>query len=139
MESITRASGAARGVGREFREFLLKQNVVALAAGVVIGAAVGKVVTGIVDDLVMPIVGIVLPGQAEWREASLALPAGQAIRYGDLLGRILDFAIVAAVVFLVLKTFVRPAPPPALTRSCPLCLETIPAAARRCRACGADV
>ncbi|MGC3996800.1 MAG: large conductance mechanosensitive channel protein MscL [Anaeromyxobacter sp.] len=128
-----------RSFGHEFREFLLKQNVVALAAGVIIGGAVGKVVSGVVDDVIMPIVGMLLPGGTEWRESVLELAGGQSIKYGDLLGRIVDFVIIASVVFLVLKAFVRPPPPGAPTKVCPACLETIPQAARRCRACTSDV
>jgi len=141
LEGATKATQAARSVAKEFREFLLKQNVVALAAGVVIGAAIGKVVSGIVDDLIMPVVGVMLPGQGEWRHAVLPIGSGNAIAYGDLLGRLVDFGIVAFVVFLVLKAFVKPAPATAAptTRSCPECLETIPASARRCRACGSVV
>lgn len=134
------AGGAARGFAREFHEFLLKQNVIALAAGVVIGAAVGKVVTGVVEDVVMPIVGLVLPAGA-WREAKLSIGGTNAILYGDLIGRLVDFSVVALVVFLILRAIVRTPPSSAApaTRSCPLCLETIPAAARRCRACASDL
>ena len=118
-----------------FREFLLKQNALALAIGVVIGAAVGRVVSGIVDDVIMPIVGLALPG-GEWRNAAIALPRGNAIKYGDLLGRFLDFIIVALVVYLVTKAILeKPAPPPPDTKTCPQCLEVVPAAAKRCRAC----
>ncbi|HEX4803441.1 MAG TPA: MscL family protein, partial [Myxococcaceae bacterium] len=80
----------------EFKAFLLKQNALALAIGVVIGAAVGKVVSGIVDDLIMPIIGIILPG-GEWRNAQLPLLGTNAIKYGDLIGRLIDFVIVSAV------------------------------------------
>jgi large conductance mechanosensitive channel len=141
IESAAKATGVARNVVKEFREFLLKQNVVALAAGVVIGAAIGKVVSGIVDDVIMPIVGMLLPGGGEWRQAQLLLDGQNAIKWGDLLGKIVDFGIVAFVVFLVLKAFVRPAAPSSApaTRSCPECMEIIPAAARRCRACGSGV
>ena len=117
----------------EFKTFLLKQNALALAIGVIIGAAVGKVVSGLVDDLIMPIVGVILPG-GEWRNAQLQLFGGNAIKYGDLIGRLIDFFIVAAVVFLIVKAFIREGPPPP-TKTCPQCLETIPAAAKRCRAC----
>ncbi|HKC61277.1 MAG TPA: large conductance mechanosensitive channel protein MscL [Myxococcales bacterium] len=118
-----------------FREFLLKQNALALAIGVVIGAAVGRVVSGIVDDVIMPVVGLALPG-GEWRNAAIALPRGNAIKYGDLAGRLLDFLIVALVVYLVTKAILeKPAPPPPDTKTCPQCLEIVPAAARRCRAC----
>jgi large conductance mechanosensitive channel len=123
---------------KEFREFLLKQNAFALAVGVVIGAAIGKVVSGIVEDVVMPIVGLVLPG-GEWRNAQIVLSGQNAIKYGDLVGRIIDFFVVAVVVFLLIKAFLeKPAAAPA-TKSCPQCLELIPAAARKCRACGSQV
>ncbi|WP_242355528.1 MULTISPECIES: large conductance mechanosensitive channel protein MscL [unclassified Anaeromyxobacter] len=129
------------GFAKEFREFLLKQNVVALAAGVVIGAAIGKVVSGIVELVVMPIVGLLLPGQNEWRQMKLEIGRGNAIGYGEVLGRLLEFGVIALVVFLVLKAFVRAPPPaaPSPTKACPQCLETIPAAARRCRACTSEV
>ena len=120
---------------RGFQEFLLKQNALALAVGVVIGAAVGRVVSGIVDDVIMPIVGLARPGW-EWRNAAIALPRGNAIQYGDLLGRFLDFLIVEVVVYLVTKAILeKPATPPPDTKTCPQCLEVVPAAARRCRAC----
>jgi len=135
---VTDAARRTGSLAKEFREFLLKQNVVALAAGVVIGAAIGKVVSGIVELVVMPIVGLLLPGQNEWRELKLAIGGGNAIGYGEVLGRLLEFGIIALVVFLVLKAFVK-APPAAPTKACPQCLETIPIAARRCRACASEV
>jgi large conductance mechanosensitive channel len=123
---------------REFREFLLKQNAFALAIGVVIGAAIGKVVSGIVDDVVMPIVGLALPG-GEWRNAQFVLSGQNAIKYGDLAGRFVDFLLIALVVFLLSKAFLeKPAAAPA-TKSCPQCLEAIPAAAKKCRACASPV
>lgn len=133
------ASRRAGGLAKEFREFLLKQNVIALAAGVVIGAAIGKVVSGIVELVVMPVVGLLLPGQDEWRQAKLDIGGGNAIGYGEVMGRLIEFGIIALVVFLVLKAFVRAPPPSAPTKACPQCLETIPAAALRCRACTSEV
>jgi large conductance mechanosensitive channel len=121
----------------EFRDFLVKQNAIALAIGVIIGAAVGKVVSGIVDDLVMPLVGVVLPG-GDWRSAEIHLSAQNALKYGDLLGRLIDFVLVAAVVFLLTKILIEKKAEPA-TKSCPECLEAIPLAARKCRACGSAV
>jgi large conductance mechanosensitive channel len=123
---------------KEFREFLLKQNALALAIGVIIGAAVGKVVSGIVEDVLMPVIGLVLPG-GEWRSAQFALSGQNAIKYGDLFGRIVDFFFIAVVVFLLAKAFLeKPAAAPA-TKSCPECLEAIPAAAKKCRACASAV
>ena len=119
---------------QQFREFLLKQNAFALALGVIIGAAIGKVVSGIVEDVLMPIVGLVLPG-GEWRAAQLTLSGQNAIKYGDLAGRFVDFLFVALVVFLLTKAFLeKPAAPPA-SKTCPECLEAVPLGARKCRAC----
>lgn len=98
-----------------FREFVTKQNAMALAVGVIIGAAVGKVVSAIVDDLVMPIVGLMLPS-GDWREAKIVLSHGvdaagkateNAIRYGHLIGTVIDFFIIMAVVYLLVRTVVR--------------------------------
>ena len=123
---------------KEFREFLLKQNAFALAIGVIIGAAIGKVVSGIVEDVLMPLIGLVLPG-GEWRNAQLVLSGQNAIKYGDLAGRIVDFLVIALVVFLLAKALLeKPAAAPA-TKSCPECLEAIPVAARKCRACASPV
>jgi large conductance mechanosensitive channel len=135
-EAGAKAAAAAKGMVAEFKAFLVKNNVLALAVGVVIGAAVGKVVSGIVDDIIMPIVGVLMPG-GEWRSAEVVLSGKNAIKYGDLLGRLIDFTIVAAVVFFILKAFIReqkPAPA-APTKTCPQCLETVPEAAKKCRAC----
>jgi large conductance mechanosensitive channel len=132
---------AARSHLAGFREFLLKQNALALAVGVVIGGAIGKVVSGIVDDVIMPIVGVILPG-GEWRSAQFVLSGENAIKYGDLIGRIVDFVIVAAVVYFLTKAILERNPPAAATpttRTCPECLDPIPIAARKCRACGSSV
>ncbi|MFL5246991.1 MAG: large conductance mechanosensitive channel protein MscL [Myxococcales bacterium] len=122
----------------EFKEFLLKQNALALAVGVIIGAAMGRVVSGVVDDLIMPVVGLVLPG-GDWRTAQVTLSGNNAIKYGDLVGRIIDFAIVSAVVFAILKLVLEKPPPPETTKTCPQCLEPIPLLAKRCRACASPV
>ncbi|MCA1829068.1 MAG: large conductance mechanosensitive channel protein MscL [Myxococcales bacterium] len=122
----------------DFRAFLLKQNAFALAIGVIIGAAMGRVVSGLVDDVLMPIVGLVMPG-GDWRNAQLTLSGANAIKYGDLIGRLLDFVIVAAVVYALIKAFLEKEAPAPATRTCPECLEAIPIGARRCRACGSAV
>ena len=126
-----------RKLAGEFQEFLVKQNALALAVGVIIGAAIGKVVSGLVDDVIMPILGLVLPG-GDWRNAQLVISGNNAIKYGDLVGRIVDFVIVALVVFMIVKGLLEK-PPPASTKECPQCLETIPLGAKRCRACTSPV
>jgi large conductance mechanosensitive channel len=126
------------GMVAQFKHFLLKQNALALAIGVIIGGAIGKVVTGIVEDIFMPIISLVMPGGG-WREAELHLTHTAAIKYGDLLGRFIDFTIISGVVFLVLRIALADQlkEPPAAepTKVCPECLEKIPLAARRCKAC----
>lgn len=130
----------------EFREFLLKTNALALAIGVIIGGAVGKLVGSLVNDIIMPLIGVIIPGGA-WRELKMVLstnPDGtpaNAITYGSFLGFVVDFVIIAFVVFMVTKSLMKPPPPaPAPeTKTCPACLETIPKGATKCRACASPV
>jgi large conductance mechanosensitive channel len=94
----------------------------------------------------MPVIGVLLPGGA-WREMSVVLnqkPDGSpanAITYGAFMGNIVDFIIVAAVVFMITKALLKPAPAaaPAPTKECPECKEIVPAAARKCRACASAI
>jgi large conductance mechanosensitive channel len=122
---------------QEFKNFALKGNVVDLAVGVVIGGAFGKIVSALVDDLIMPLVGALLPGQ-EWRDFALT---PLKFKVGHLLGAVLDFVIIAAVLFVVVQKLLgvlrKHEPAKVTTKSCPECLETIPLMARRCRACTA--
>ena len=127
---------------KEFKEFLLKTNAFALAIGIIIGGAIGKVVSSIVADLLMPVVGLVLPGGA-WREFQIPLVTDatgkvtSAVNVGSFMGVVVDFVIIGFVVFLITSRLMKPAPAPPgpPTKTCGECLEVIPAAARRCRAC----
>lgn len=92
----------------EFREFLNKHNVVGLAVAVVIGAAVGKLVTALVSDLVMPIIGTLTP-QGNWREAILQIGSVK-LAIGDFIGAFIDFVIIAAVIFFIVKILVKEMP-----------------------------
>lgn len=83
---------------KEFREFAIKGNIMDLAIGVVIGGAFGKIITALVGDLVMPLINPVIPG-GDWR----SIEVGPHIKIGDFAGTILDFVIVAAAIFLVVK------------------------------------
>jgi len=128
---------------REFREFLVKQNALALAVAVIIGAAIGKVVSSIVDDVINPIIGLALPG-GSWRDARIVLTRAtdatgkvveNSVNYGHLIGAIVDFVIIALVVFLIIKyALPKPEAAPA-TKECPQCKTLIPATATRCHAC----
>ncbi len=127
---------------REFREFLLKQNALALAVGVITGAALGRVVTSLVSDLLMPILSLGMPA-GDWRAAKIVLsqsvgPDGKAVvnalNYGAFMGTVVDFTIVSFAVFLIVRQFLKPSPG-APTRTCQFCREVVPAEATRCRAC----
>jgi large conductance mechanosensitive channel len=133
----------------EFRGFLTKTNALALAVGVIIGAAVGNVVSAMAADILMPIVSFFLPG-GDWRTARIILTTAtdangkvteNAILYGHFAGTVLDFVIVSLVIFLIVRSLVKPVPAGAAEpmRKCPECLEMIPEAARRCRACATAV
>jgi large conductance mechanosensitive channel len=128
---------------KEFKGFLVKQNALALAIGVIIGAAVGKVVTSIAEDVINPIIGLLLPG-GSWRDAKIVLahgvdaagkPTVTGITYGHLIGSLVDFLVIALVVFLIVKAFLPKPGEAAPTKECPQCKELIPAAATRCKAC----
>jgi large conductance mechanosensitive channel len=132
-----------------FKDFLLKNNVAALAVAVIVGGAVGKVVSSLAADILMPLIGMVLP-TGDWRAAKLVLsktvgPDGKeainAINYGTFFGSVVDFIIIAFVVYMMTKALIKeaPAPPPAPTKDCPRCKEAIALAATKCKFCTADV
>jgi large conductance mechanosensitive channel len=125
---------------KEFRDFAAKGNVIDLAVAVVIGQAFGKIVSALVADLFMPLVGAVLPG-GDWREFTVT-PLN--LKIGSVLGATLDFLVVAAVLFLVTVKLMgalkkKDAPAAPTTKKCNECLEEIPLAAKRCRACTSPV
>ncbi|HEY3283652.1 MAG TPA: large conductance mechanosensitive channel protein MscL [Armatimonadota bacterium] len=131
---------------QEFKAFLTKSNALALAIGVIIGAATGKVVTALVEDVLMPVLGLLLPA-GDWREAKVVLKTAtdahgkvteNAIQYGHLIGTVIDFLLIALIVFLIARALLKPAPAPA-TKDCPECLEAVPQGARKCRACGSSL
>ena len=130
-------------MAREFKDFLVKQNALALAVAVIIGAAIGKVVSSIVDDVINPVLGLALPG-GSWREARIVLSrttdatgkvVENGIQYGHLLGALVDFVIIGLVIFMIIK-YALPKPEAApSTKECPQCQTLIPAASTRCSAC----
>jgi len=139
----------------DFKKFAFKGNVVDLAVGVIIGASFGKIVSALVADLVMPLVALVLPS-GDWRTQGWVLKVATdpkdnvVIKYGDFIGTVLDFFVVALVLFMVVSRLVKaaesrlvgPSPaadaPPA-TRECPACCESVPAKASRCKFCTSEL
>ena len=116
----------------EFKAFLLKNNVTSVAVAFILGAAVGKMVSALVADLIMPVIGMLSAGR-EWRQIAFQL-GGSKFLIGDFLGSILDFSVVALVVFLITKSLLKPAPSPE-TKTCPFCLEILAKGATRCKFC----
>src|SRR5262245_1195941 len=125
----------------EFKAFLTKSNALALAIGVIIGAAMGKVVTALTSDILMPVIGLILP-KGDWREANIVLTrsvdaAGKetvnAIKYGDFLGSVVDFVLIALAAFLLTKALLRPAPEVPV-KTCPYCKEKNDEEASKCKA-----
>ena len=142
---------------KEFREFIARGNVIDLAVGVIIGAAFGKIVTTLVEGVLMPPIGLAL-GRIDFSslfyvlDSSRGVPASLAdaktkgipvLAYGQLMNDVVNFLIVAAAVFLLVKQVNRikssvdkPAPAAsASTRECPYCASTISIKAKRCPQC----
>ena len=119
-----------------FKEFLFKNNVLALAVAVIVGGAVGKVVTSLAQDIIMPVVSPLLPS-GEWRTAQIMIGKA-AIKWGSFLGNVVDFLIIAFIVYLLTKALIKEPPPPA-AKTCPRCRETIAVEANKCKFCTADI
>jgi large conductance mechanosensitive channel len=130
---------------KDFRQFLLRGNLVDLAIAVVVGAAFGAVVTALVSDLVTPLIAAI-GGEPDFGALDFTIN-GSRFAYGDFLNALLSFVIVAAVVFFfvvkpvnALLDRMRTEPPvEEHTRACPACLSQIPRAARRCAFCTEEV
>jgi large conductance mechanosensitive channel len=133
----------------DFKKFAFKGNVVDLAVGVVIGSAFGKIVSALVADLIMPVVSLILPS-GDWRSNGLVLRHAPdpkddvVIKYGDFAGAVLDFLVIALVLFIVVSRLLRaaegrlsgPKPVEAPTnKECPFCCEAVPIKATRCKFC----
>ena len=136
---------------KEFRDFVMRGNVLDLAVAVIIGGAFGKIVTSFVNDIIMPPIGLLLGGVdftnlfislngKTYASLDAAKTAGAAtVNYGLFLNTVIDFVIVAFVIFLIIKSVSRlqkPAPvADPTTKECPYCMSTISIKAKRCPHC----
>ncbi len=135
---------------KEFKEFALKGNVLDLAVAVIIGGAFGKIVNSLVEDVIMPPIGLLLGkvdfsdlyinlSGKEWASLDAAKAAGAPIiRYGIFLNQTFTFLVVAFAVFLLVKQvnrFKRAPEPTPTTRECPFCCSSVPRQATRCPQC----
>jgi large conductance mechanosensitive channel len=93
-----------KGLIAEFKDFIGKAGVLGLAIGFIMGTAIGKVVTALVQDLIMPVPGAFIPG-GDWRKGVITIPVGNGMSFGigDFVGVIIDFLIIAMVIFLIAK------------------------------------
>jgi large conductance mechanosensitive channel len=133
-------------VVKGFKEFLLKNNVLALAVAVIVGGAVGRVVSSLAADLIMPLISLVLPS-GEWRAAKLVLSKTvgtdgkevvNSLNYGTFFGTVVDFLIIAFIVYMITKSLIKEAPA-APSKNCPRCKEAVAVDATKCKFCTADI
>lgn len=136
---------------KEFKEFIMRGNVVDLAVAVIIGGAFGKIVTSFVEDVLMPPIGLALGkvdfsnlfinlSGRDYASVTAAKAAGAAtLNYGIFLNQIINFLIIAFAIFLLIKQLNRlPTPAPA-TKDCPYCLSAVPLKATKCAHCTSDL
>lgn len=137
--------GEKRPMGKEFRDFVLRGNVIDLAVAVVIGAAFGAVVTALVEDFITPLIAAI-GGQPDFSTLDFKIN-DSVFKYGHFINALIAFVIVAAVIFFfvvkpmnMLLARARPGIDEAVsTKKCPECLSDIPLEARRCAFCTSDV
>jgi large conductance mechanosensitive channel len=137
----------------EFKKFVARGNVLDLAVAVIIGGAFGAIVTSLVNDVIMPPIGLVL-GHVDFKELFLPLngqsyatlaaaktAAAPVIAYGQFLNTVINFLIVAFVIFVIVRQVAKlqrkpePAPAAPTTKDCPYCCTAIPIPAKRCPNC----
>lgn len=136
---------------KEFKEFAMRGNVLDLAIGVILGAAFGAIVNSAVNDVIMPPIGL-LVGNVDFKDLFVPLKAGVSatslaqakaagvpvLAYGQFLNTVLNFLIIAFVIFLIVKQvnrFKKPVDAAPSTKDCPFCASSIPAKAVRCPHC----
>ena len=138
---------------KEFKEFIARGNVIDLAVAVIIGVAFGKIVTSLVEGIIMPPIGLLL-GKIDFAslfvvlDSSKGVPVSLAdaktkgvpvVAYGQFINDIINFVIIAFVIFLVVKFVNKIRRKDSSTKDCPACLTAIPLAATRCAACCSDL
>ena len=144
---------------KEFKEFIMRGNVIDMAVGIIIGAAFGTIIKSLVDDVIMPPIGLLLgnidfsnlfvvlkegtKAAAPYDTLTLAKAAGAVtINYGFFINTVITFLIVAFCVFMLIKSINKmrkEAPAEVTTKECPYCISTIPIKAQRCPNCTSEL
>lgn len=128
---------------KEFKEFAMRGNVIDLAVGVIIGASFGTIVTSFVNDIVMPLIGL-LTGGIDFK-SKMFVVGDAKVAYGNFLQNVLNFVLVALVIFIFVKAMNRMQRPAqesetaSKMKDCPFCLSSIPALATKCPNCTSEV
>jgi large conductance mechanosensitive channel len=126
---------------KEFRAFVMRGNVLDLAVAVIIGGAFGKIVSSLVNDILMPLIGLIMGG-VNFSEQAFTVGAAM-VKWGAFVQTVIDFLIIAFVIFLIVKaaTATRKAPPPPdpTTKECPYCYSLIHIKATRCPECTSEL
>jgi large conductance mechanosensitive channel protein len=142
--NLERFHKRTKAVWSDYRDFLFKQNVFALATGVIIGGTMGSFVSKINSDLIMPVVNLCLRNQ-EWANAGITISTyigtdgkmhDNKLLFGDLLFGLLNLAVIGLVCYLITKMMVTPGAP---TQACPYCQEQIVATATKCKFCCSEI
>jgi large conductance mechanosensitive channel len=143
---------------KEFKEFIARGNVIDMAVGIIIGAAFGSIIKSLVDDVIMPPIGLLL-GKVDFSNLFLVIREGKSsgayetlaaakaagavtVNYGVFINTIISFLILSFAVFVLIRAvnkLKRETPPEATTKECPYCLSVIPLKASRCAHCTADI
>ena len=133
---------------KEFKEFAMRGNVVDMAVGIIIGAAFGKIISSLVNDVIMPPIGMLL-GNVDFSNLTITLKektadaAAVTVKYGVFINTLLDFVIVAFVIFLLIRQMnrLKKAAPPLspVAKECPKCCSSIPIKATRCPHCTSEL
>ena len=126
---------------KEFKDFVMRGNVLDLAVAVIIGGAFGKIVGSLVNDIIMPLIGLMMGGV---NFSELSITVGEAVvKWGAFVQTVLDFLVIAFVIFLIVKAAnsMKKAPAPAdpTTKECPHCFSTISIKATRCPNCTSEL
>lgn len=140
------AKEKGKGIVSEFKEFIMRGNVLDLAVGVIIGGAFQAIVSSLVDDVIMPVISLATGGKdfSEWK---VMLGESASLNYGNFISAIINFIIMAIVIFLIVKSINKvfakfkkeEAPAAPTTKVCPYCKSEIAIDAVKCAHCASDV
>ena len=126
---------------KEFKAFVMRGNVLDLAVAVIIGGAFGKIIGSLVNDILMPLIGLIMGG-ISFADQSFTVGAA-IVKWGSFVQTVIDFLIIALVIFMIVKAAnaTKKAPPPVdpTTKECPHCFTTIPIKATRCPHCTSEL